>query len=266
MLPTINAVWIGKELAPVNAACLASFVRAGHQTVLHAFDEIEDLPAGIEIFDASRLMAREEIRSYVFNRNVSPALASDIYRLRLLREGMGVYVDCDVYCLKPFPDEEYLFGWETDGSINSAVMKTPNDSELLRAMLKDAENPDFVPPWYRSRQRRKLRLRSFFKNAYTRSYLEWASLGPRLLTYHVKRLGLEYLAKDIDYFYPLDYSHRRLLNCPGLTLDDHVTHRTLGLHLWCSGMAAEDFQPGSTLEQITSRTDFRLSSIVQHTC
>ncbi|MCY6382886.1 hypothetical protein [Hoeflea prorocentri] len=165
---------------------------------------------------------------------------------------MGIYVDCDVYCLRPFPDDEYLFGWEGNESINNAVLKMPPDSELLRAIMQDAENPHFVPSWCSTRERRKLRIQQLLGHADTRPKLEWGSLGPRLLTHHIKRLGLEKLAKDIDYFYPSHYAHKRLLNCPDLTVKDHTTHRSLGLHVWSSGIPIKEIQPGSPLDEIVS--------------
>lgn len=52
----INSVWIGKKLGPVHAACLRSFVRHGHEVVLHTFERPEDTPDGVKIFDAKLLM------------------------------------------------------------------------------------------------------------------------------------------------------------------------------------------------------------------
>lgn len=51
----INTVWIGKKLGPVHAACLRSFVRHGHDVVLHCFELPEDTPEGVRFFDAARL-------------------------------------------------------------------------------------------------------------------------------------------------------------------------------------------------------------------
>ena len=249
MLLPVNALWIGNRLGPLHAACLSSFVRAGHRVILHGFDEIVDVPAGVEPFDASKLMSRSEI---IRHKNGSLALASDIYRLRILREGMGIYADCDVYCLKPFPDDEYLFGWEGNNLVGSAVLNMPADCELLTCMLDAAENPKFIPPWYSRHLRRKLILKRLFGRRITLSELEWGAIGPELLTYQLRRLGLDKLAKPPDIFYPLYATHNMLLNEPELSLDDLITPRSLALHLWSSQAIAGEIQPGSVLDEIGS--------------
>ncbi|WOC15073.1 hypothetical protein [Pseudochrobactrum sp. MP213Fo] len=39
---TVNSLWIGKRLGAVHAACLRSFIRHGHDVVLHAYGRPED--------------------------------------------------------------------------------------------------------------------------------------------------------------------------------------------------------------------------------
>ncbi|WP_419906694.1 hypothetical protein [Hoeflea sp.] len=247
MLLPVNALWIGNRLGRLHAACLTSFVRAGHRVILHGFEEIVDVPKGVETFDASRLMSRSEI---IRHKNGSLALASDIYRLRILREGMGIYVDCDVYCLRPFPDEPYLFGWEGNNLVGSAVLNMPADCELLTSMLEAAENPRFIPPWYSRHLRRKLIMKRMLGRRITLSELEWGAIGPELLTYHLRRLGLDNLARPADSFYPLHATQKSLLNDPELSLSDLITSRSLALHLWSSQAIAGVIRSGSVLDDI----------------
>ncbi|MDA4846746.1 hypothetical protein [Hoeflea poritis] len=252
MLPAINALWIGPVLGPVHASCLVSFARAGHRVVLHAFDEIEDVPEGIELFDATRLMARDEI---IRHNSGSLALASDIYRYRIQREAMGIYVDCDVYCLKPFPGDDYLFGWEADDLIGTAVQRIPAGSELLSSMMEASENPAFIPPWYSRRKVRKLMLRKLSGKRPNLSDLDWGSIGPDLLTHHLKRLGMEDAAKPADWFYPVSPKHKSLLNEPGLDFSDLSTNRSLAIHLWSSKTLDGGIAEGSVLARMTSMLD-----------
>lgn len=256
MRATINAIWIGGRIGPEHAACLASFVRAGHRVLLHSFDRIEDMPVDVTHFDATQLMASNEIIRY---NNGQPGtgfqLTANIYRLRMMRENMGIYVDCDLYCLKPFPDDAYLFGWESHEMINNAVLRLPHDSALLAAMTRDAENPHFIPPWLKPRVQRRWRIRQLLGAGDTRPGLDWGSLGPILLTHHVKRLALEHLAKAEDIFYPVSHTHKQLLNQPELTMEDLTTHRSAGLHLWSSKPMTADIRPGSVMAQILGDTD-----------
>lgn len=248
MIPVVNAVWIGNKLGNTHAACLKSFVNAGHRTVLHAFDEIMDLPDGVELFDASSLMSRDEI---VRHKSGSLALASDIYRYRILKAGMGIYVDCDVFCLKPLPNDEYLLGWESNDLLGSAILNMPANSELLNCIMEATENPQFIPPWYSRSQRRKIwRKRLLGRKVDVRNF-EWGTIGPRLVTHHAKRLGLDKLAKEIDYLYPLHYSHRELLNSPELDLSDVTTRRTIAVHLCSSGPEIGGIEKDSVFDVIT---------------
>lgn len=57
---TINSLWIGKKLGPIHAACLRSFIRHGHDVVLHAYGKPDDTPEGVRLFDASKLMAEKK--------------------------------------------------------------------------------------------------------------------------------------------------------------------------------------------------------------
>jgi hypothetical protein len=259
-LPVINAVWIGRTLGLVHAACLRSFLHHGHRVVLHAFDNVEDVPAGVEVFDASRLMDRSEIVAH--HETGSLSLAADIYRLRILREGMGVYVDCDVFCLKPFSADEYLFGWDLydlnmgmgmRDLLCNAVLGLPRNSRLLELMLRAAENKYFIPPWEKPSRRKRMALRAALGFPKTLSQQRWGVIRPWALTYYAIESGVIDRAKppDIFYFYR-PTTHRPLLTDPDLKLADLVTPRSWALHLCNSGGIPNHAPPGSPLDEILS--------------
>lgn len=249
-LPIVNAVWIGKSLGQVHAACLRSFQRHGHEVVLHAFDPPEDTPAGIKIFDASKLMRRDEVLTH--RKTGSLSLASDIYRYRMLREGMGLYVDCDIYCLKPFPNKEYLFGWESDRAISNAVLHAPYDSELVTRLNLFAGDKSFIPPWRSKGTQRWMRIRNAMGLPISPENWPWGTLGPRLLTHLVEELGMEEQASPIDAFYALHYDQTPLLFEPGLRLEDIGTPRSYALHLANSMRQSKSAPEGSPLHTILS--------------
>src|SRR5690606_33677576 len=105
-LPTINAVWIGRQMGPMHAACLQSFIDTDHLVVLHTYGEVEDAPRGVVYSDARQLLPEEDL---VRHRNGSFALSSDYMRYEIMRLGLGLYIDCDVYCLEPIDDADYIF-------------------------------------------------------------------------------------------------------------------------------------------------------------
>lgn len=237
MPATINAFWIGPELGNVHAACLRSFLRHGHRVVLHAYEPPRDMPDGVEHFDAARLMQPSEIRRH---KTGSLALASDIYRYRILAEGMGLYVDCDVFCLKPFPESEYLFGWESNDLIGSAVLGAPADSEMVRRCLAATRDPHFIPSWLSHRRQRMYRWRKRVGLPKPVTSMPWGAIGPGLVTQVVRDLGLMDAVMPVDAFYPVNYHASSLLCEPGLTIADISTSRSYAVHLYNFDAAARD--------------------------
>lgn len=234
MLPTINAVWVGDTLGAVHAACLRSFLRHGHRVVLHSFEAIVDVPRGIELVNAENLMERSEIVRY--KKNGSLALTANIYRYRILQEGLGIYVDCDVFCLRPFPEQKFLFGKESDICINNAVLNVPAEHPLLDTLIEASNDPYFIPWWLPPKKQRRRRIRKAIGFSVHISHQPWGTIGPRLLTRAVERHGLTNQAMPIDVFYPCSFYHTDLLFEPGLSVEDLVTHRSLGIHLWHSAL------------------------------
>ncbi len=227
-LPTANAIWIGPKLGPIHAACLRSFVRAGHRVVLHSYDPPSDVPSGVEVTDARGLMPESRIVRY--EANGSPALFANLYRYEILKAGLGLYVDCDLYCVRPIEDEDYIFGWQDLRSLNNAVLKLPPACPLLAELctLKD----EFIPPWSKSKEKQGLRLRRLLGRQLSVEKMPWGTTGPRALTWFARQHGLISKAAPIDVFYPVAMSHIGLLIDPDVSLDELITTRTRTIHLW----------------------------------
>ncbi len=230
VLPVVNAIWIGSKLGSIHAACLTSFVVAGHRTVLHCYQRPEDTPAGIELADARKLMPESAVISY--RKSGSFSLFSNIYRLKILEAGLGLYVDCDVFCLKPIQDKDFIFGFETDTGLNGAVLKLPSDSRVLKDFLAAAVDRSFIPPWYKKSRRRQLGFRKAIGFPVTVDRLPWGTLGPRALTYFAEESGVLSHGAPIDVFYPVPFDRVGLFVDPALSLEDLITHRTSCVHLY----------------------------------
>jgi hypothetical protein len=228
--PVINAFWIGDALDDTNAACLRSFVLAGHRVLLHCYGAPRNVPPDVEIFDASALMPKERIVYY--KSNGSPSLFANLYRLKILEAGMGLYIDCDVFCLKPIPKADYIFGYQADTELNNAVLKLPADSIMLREALAMTEDPFYIAPWLSEKRRRRYRLRKAIGLPIHISHYGWGKLGPEAITYHAGKAGVMHHASPIDVFYPVHYGQVSMLLDPGLSLADIVTPRTLCIHLF----------------------------------
>jgi hypothetical protein len=247
-LPAIHAFWVGRELGPLHAACLRSFVKHGHKTTLHVYDTPIDVPGGVELADASRLMKDTEIIRH--KKTGSLAIASDIFRYRILTEGLGVYVDCDVFCLKPVKYRKYLMGWQDDTLVCSAILAAPPNSDLVRFLADASNDPTFIPPWIKPWKRKTLLIRKAIGIPQKVTTMRWGVIGPTLLTHAIKKFGLENETQPIDVFYPLAPKHRPLLKRPGLRLLDLATPNSEVIHLWNSRFDYQTVPQGSPLDEI----------------
>lgn len=228
-LPVVNAIWIGPELGEVQASCLRSFLHQGHTVVLHCYQRPKDTPDGVEVADAAELLP--ESRMIRHRKGGSPALFSDLLRYEILAAGRGLYVDCDVFCVRSIEDAEYILGRETEKSIASGVLKLPPDCPVLAALRAIKDTPNFVPPWRKVPPRRLAWLLGAGPAASLED-LKWGTVGPDALTYYAKEHGIDRLASPIDRFYPVHWDHKQLLSDPDLSLKDLTTHRTDAIHLW----------------------------------
>jgi hypothetical protein len=234
MLPVVNAVWIGPELGEIQAACLQSFVRHGHRVILHCYETPKDAPAYIEIADARRFLAEDRILRH--RKTGSLALHADLLRYEILGAGLGLYVDCDVFCLRPIEDADYIFGWEGPRLLNTGILKLPPDCPVLAELQGIKDSPTFEPPWAVKRQKGRRRFEWLRGPAPAKRLedLQWAEIGPRAFTYYAKKHGIDRLASPTDRFYPVHWGQVQLLFDPELPISQLTTHRTDALHLFYS--------------------------------
>ena len=229
---------------------MSSFLEKGHAVTLHCYEPPSDIPPGVELFDARKIMPKSEL---IANRRTgSVSLGSNRYRYRLISAGMGMYADCDMYCIKPIPDEDYIFGWEDGNTINGALLKFPPHSQLARTLLMATQNKYFVPDWLKKGERRALKIKRALGRAVSVEDMSWGVWGPKLITHCVRESGLQGNAKPIDFFYPLHFGQTDLLFQPGLSIEDLITPRTFSIHLWNKMQDKRVVAPDSALARIIS--------------
>lgn len=228
----IHALWIGDKLGEISRCCLTSFIKQGHSVYLHTYGDIQDLPQGITICDANKIIKKEKI--FRHKHTGSYAIFADIFRYELLKNVNGIYVDCDVYCLKPLtiPEHGYLFGLEDDNIINNAILALPSNSSLLNRLSNIITHKNFIPEWYSDKAKKRLKLRNIFGLSKHISEMKWGVTGPEALTYYVNACKVEHLAQAIDIFYPIHYDRISQLLSPDLSLNEVVTSKTLAVHLY----------------------------------
>ena len=52
----IQSLWIGKELSVMEQMCLSSFVKNGHEVHLYTYDNVKNIPEGVQIKDGNDIL------------------------------------------------------------------------------------------------------------------------------------------------------------------------------------------------------------------
>lgn len=246
-----SALWVGKELGKLHAACLRSFGAVGIPITLYVYERPIDVPSNVELADAAAIIPREKI--FRHKKTGSFSHFADVFRCILLKTVSTLYVDVDVYCLRPIPESDYIFGWEDGNCINNAVLKYPPDSELAERLFRSVTNNLFLPPWQRRRETLKAIYRHFLDGGPTASHLDWGVLGPSALTYYVKLLGLTEYAVSSEAFYPVHWTNVEQFLAPNTTVRQIVSPRTLAIHLYNEAIrriGVADYAPTSPIMEM----------------
>lgn len=224
-----NTLWIGGRLGAVERACLGSFIRQGHSVTLYCYDDIGNVPDGVEVADAATIVPSELI---IRHEGGSYALFSNRFRYQLQALGRGLWIDADLYCLAPIQfSGPYLFGWQGDGYINGAVLRLPSDSPVLPPLLEIFEERT-VPPMLSPDDRAAALERLKRLGRIDLSRAPWGVAGPIALTYLLKEHGLEAFAQPESVFYPAHWTRAEWILDPSTDLMMVATEATVAVHLW----------------------------------
>ena len=177
--------WHG-PLHAMAYSCMASFPKAGARLRIYSYDATLELPEGVDLADARDICPDESLPRRYFSRG-KPSLAafSDLFRYKLVRDTGCCWVDCDFICLTK-PDiarDAIVFGRQSDAFgqklIACGVLKLPRRDARLDELIATAEQA-------------------------VDTDIEWASIGPFLLTEVAIRHRIDRHARDFRHFYPIE--------------------------------------------------------------
>ena len=243
--------WHG-PLDALRRTCLRSQVAAGHKVTVYSFGPLAGLPDGVGNVEA------EAILPHSFSERLRPPEPdgswrdwtilqfSDFFRMRLMAERAGLWLDADVLLLKPVeidPAKPY-FAWERPRQLGNSVLYLPPDDAIVRAFENLMEQEELTPDWLSLRHRLTLALRRLRGSSNRLSDLRVAIFGPAALTALARcEGGLQHaLPKQSFYavhadpklfFEPADFS--KYLDDPGI----------IGLHISPKGRGNTTPVPGS---------------------
>ena len=237
-LPPVGALWIGGSLTWLEQLCLKSFVDQGHHTILYTYGEVLGIPDGVEVRDGNTVLSTDNFITH--GRSGSVALFSDLFRFHmLLKDPDIIYVDTDVYSVRPFPgDESHVFGYEffsekfNWGQINGAVLRLPQDSPALHGLLEFTKEEYPIPTWLPPRLLNPILERAEQGKPMHVSEMKWGIWGPLGVTAYLNQSGEKKYARTTDVYYPLKFEDRRKMLRHTKRVNEYLTDDTVAIHLW----------------------------------
>jgi hypothetical protein len=207
-MAVIRSFWYKGPLSPYENLCLSSFVSHGHQFILYSYEQIE-VPAGVQVVDASTLFAETEVYFYTEGASAgSPSAFSNLFRYELLRRYGDWWSDTDVICLREnLPEQDLVFAYEDDVRINGAILKIPAAHPLVSQLVAETRALG--------------------------TQVRWGQPGPYLITRLVKLNQLEKYLVPTKLLYPIHWSRALDLVDPkkGSQVAAQV-HDSVFVHLW----------------------------------
>jgi hypothetical protein len=150
----ICTYWMGGDLRLVDRMCLASMVMTGPRVRLYTHGEVNNAPAGVEICDAEPVLPRTAFlrvnpRYPIIENHLSILQFSDLFRIALMRQSKGFWLDTDVYMFKPFaPDPaNFYLAHEGKGRLGVSAMYFPADNPVVAEFCEWLDGDAAIPPW-----------------------------------------------------------------------------------------------------------------------
>lgn len=262
----ICTFWFGDELRLVDRLCLSSMVMTGQHVKLFSHKPVKNVPKGVELCDAEPILPLSvlyqldaKFPDYKPNRTI--VQFSDIFRVMLMKYQQGVWLDTDVYLVKPFqPDENKV--WLASENRNrvgvSALYFQPNNP-IINAFENYLEKKDPVPEWlgFKRRVWTPLRLRLNNEEVLP-GKLGITIFGNDGISRLAKRYGFFNEAMPKETFYYWTGRNAERIFDPAYGLEPLNDERFIGFHIHKKAKTVNIPQKGSFYDWAVNRiVDFK---------
>src|SRR5215471_21238589 len=250
MRPDVVTFWHG-PLDRLRQTCLKSQLAAGHRVTVYSFAPLPGLPDGVRHADA------EAVLPFAFSERLRPPQPdgswrdwttlqfSDFFRMRLMAQSAGLWLDADVLLLRPVAIDptKPFFAWERGRRLGNSVLYLPPDHPIVIAFEKLMAQEELTPDWLSLGHRLTFAAHRL-RGSKRASDVRLALYGPAALTALATRSGALGHVLPQKSFYAV-HSHPKLFFEPSdfsaLIGDPGIT----GLHLSPKGRARQKPVPGS---------------------
>ncbi len=257
MLAQIVSFWSG-PVSYLERTCAASMRAQGHPVTIYSYTPalIEAAKLDADVRDARTILAlNDEIARIAAAK---PAIVADLFRLALMQQGAGVWLDLDIVQIAPLPRPSGpLFAVEgTKGKINNAALYLPKDSPLLAEMMRFTAARPVMAPWWTGRRWLKHSAAQWIGRPIPPESCQWGVFGPKALTWFADQNGLRGHALGPETFYPVAWDDRADL-VDDVDVAGRFTEKSIGVHLWANGLrkliAEKGIHPASFLAKTAQR-------------
>ena len=185
----VASFWSGSNLSYFEHLCMKSFVDNGYKFHLFTTGPVGNIPDYVEHHDADEIYQQSDIQSA--DKRYSNGIYSDIWRIHLLQKTDLMWVDLDVYCLRPIDyDKEYYFRINfKKGTVNNCVLKIPRRSVAMHLVGNFLEAQVPIPFWWRKSRLDPLLEQIAAGDLPTLNSLPWTTTGPKVLTWALRATG-----------------------------------------------------------------------------
>ena len=254
MLANVVSFWSG-PVSYLERISAASMRAQGNPVALYSYtpETIEAAGLGVEVRDArSVLPLDDEVQRIA---RAKPAVVADIFRLELMRRGLGVWLDLDIVQVAPLPKPEGpIFAIEGPSEkVNNAALFLPQESALLGDLLQFVGARPVMAPWWTGKRRLKHAAAKMIGRPIPPENCQWGVFGPKALTWYVDQLGLRGEALTPDTFYPVGWDDRADL-IENVDISGRITPKTIGVHLWANGLRRLIAEKGIHAESFLAKT------------
>ena len=259
MQPEVVTFWHGR-LDRLRLTCLRSQLAAGHKVIVYSFDPIAGLPEGVVNAEA------EAILPHAFSEKLRPPQPdgswrdwttlqfSDFFRMRLMAESAGLWLDPDVLLLKPVEIDlaRPYFAWERRRQLGNSVLYLPSGDPIVLAFDRLMQQEELTPDWLALRHRLTFALRRLRGASNRVSDLRLAIYGPAALTALASRAGTLRYALPRKSFYAV-HAEPKLFFDPSDFSPLIADPAIIGLHISPKGRGDESPIPGSLYQWAAKR-------------
>ncbi|GAA5095394.1 hypothetical protein [Bartonella acomydis] len=258
----ICTFWYSGKLRLVDRLCLSSMVKTGQRVKLFSYNkEIENLPAGVELYAAESILPRSAI--YRLDPNFSDdkqsctiVQFSDFFRVMLMKYQQGVWLDTDVYLLKQFhPDTQKVWlARENAVRVGVSALYFPSDNPIIKVFEDYWTGTEMVPHWlgFKRRVWKPFWLKRK-KMPILPGNLGVTIFGNDGISRLAKRYGFFHEAKEKETFYYWTGRKTERIFDPAFGVKPLEDTRLIGFHIHRKMMTTQQPQEGSFYHWAVSR-------------